>query len=187
MSPTSASPDVVVVASERSAPRVARSPLLPVRTLLAGLALLVGAGWVSAHADLGTATPAPGAVLDAPPEQVVLSFTEPVDTRFSLFKVYPLDAEVDVPEGATALEGTEALRLNGLAGALVADVLTVRGDDDARSDVGLVEPEPRTEHVALALREDLPPGPYVVMWRVLAADTHPTQGFFVFVVTGDGP
>ena len=125
-------------------------------------------------------------MLDAAPEQVVLSFTEPVETRFSLFKVYPLDGEVSLPDGATTLEGTEALRVNGLAGALVADVLAARGDEDARTDEGLLTPDARSPEVVIALPEDMPPGAYVVMWRVLAADTHPTQGFFVFVVTGEG-
>ena len=164
--------------------------LITLRNLLVCL-LLSGAGLALAHAELVTATPAPKSVVGALPQEVTLSFSEPVEARFSLFKVYKLEPR---PEGLSGGEGEtadatggapaelleeEALRLNGLAGALFAEVLTARGDEAARADAGAVTADTSKE-VTLALKDGLEAGDYVVMWRVLSADTHTTQGFYVF-------
>ena len=150
---------------------------------LALVLLLLAVGPALAHADYLASDPPRDAVLAAPPTQVELTYTEPAETRFSVFKVYRLDHPT--LDDAT-LAQPDFLRLNGLAGLLVADVLQLRGDEEARADLGLVDPEPRTDRVVLALKPDLADGAYVVMWRVLATDTHPTQGHFVFVVSPDG-
>lgn len=138
------------------------------------LTLLTFVGTVSAHAELESASPAEGETVTALPTEVALTFTETVEVRFGLFKVYPLDAEVDMTEG------NAQLRLNGLAGQLVAEVLEVQGDDEVRADTDVSTTE-RTAEVVLPLKGDLEPGPYVVMWRVISADTHPAEGFYTFV------
>lgn len=142
-------------------------------SLLAGL-LLLGAGSAFAHAEFVEGSPEKGSVVNEKPEQVTITFTEPVVTRFSIFKVYPLAVEV-------ALSADNAsLQLNGLAAALVNDVLMAKDGEDERADSGLVTAERQSAIVTLDLREELAPGHYVVMWRSLSADTHITQGFYVF-------
>lgn len=139
------------------------------------LPLLLGHS-ANAHAELITSDPAAESRLTTAPELVTLEFTEPVETKFSIFKVYQLDAEVDM-----AAENAWQ-RLNGLAGALVSEVLTSRDDADAmaRVDAGLTGAAARTDSVVIGLKSELPAGTYVVMWRVLSIDTHTTQGFAVF-------
>jgi len=34
--------------------------------------------------------------------------------------------------------------------------------------------------IRIVLKRDLPPGPYVVMWRVLSVDAHVTTGHYIF-------
>ncbi len=69
----------------------------------------------------------------------------------------------------------------------------LRDDDEARADVGLITEERTTETITLRLKEDLPAGTYVVMWRLLSIDTHTTEDFMIFTLeptpssdTGDG-
>ncbi len=161
---------------------MARGRLRPLLTIV----LLAVIGFALAHSEWETGSPGPDAVLDAPPAEVVLTFSEPVDTRFSLFKVYPLTTDVTAGDG-DVLEADEAARLEGLAATLVDDVLTARGDEGERVDVGLVDTTELADRVTLALEPDLPAGAYVVMWSVLAEDTHAVQGHYVIVVSTSGP
>src|SRR5690554_1307401 len=101
------------------------------RRFLSAIALLC-MGIAFGHADLLESEPAAGAVLDSAPQQVVLHYTEPVEALFSVFKVYRLDAEVDL-DADNAQQ-----RLNGLAAALVNDVLELQDDEEARVDVGAI-------------------------------------------------
>lgn len=146
------------------------------------MAVLLGGAPVLAHAEYESSDPPRNAVLEEMPEEVGLVFTEPVETRFSIFKVYPLEHE---SLDADALADPGFLRLNGLAAALVSDVLTVRGDEERRVDAGLVAGEDRRREIGILLEPESPPGAYVVMWRALAVDGHTTQGYFVFVVGPD--
>lgn len=142
--------------------------------LLATL-LPFGMGVALAHADLASSEPAAETTITEPIEEIRLHFGEAVELDFSLFKVYQLDAtEVDM----TAENAWQ--RLNGLAGALVSDVLESRNDSEARVDAGLANDEQRSEEVVIELQDDLAPGVYVVMWRILSIDTHGTQGSYVF-------
>ncbi len=163
---------------------------------LQGLAslLLLGAGLALGHSEFASADPTPDTVLRTAPSAVTLVFSEPAEVRFSTFKVYRLE-EGGSSEAETSAEPThghgdehaatqtsgdpEWLRLNGLAGALVAKVLNLRGDGEARVDSGPQETG-QSRTVTLTLREDLAPGVYVVMWRLLSVDTHTTQGYYVF-------
>lgn len=146
------------------------------RLMVTALMLMLG-GAALAHADLLTSEPLGGTVLEAAPEQVLLEFTEPIEVMFSVFKVYRLEAEVD-PEADNAQQ-----RLNGLAAALVNDVLELREDGEGRVDSGVQTSAASVSEVPLLLQEDLAAGHYVVMWKVLSIDTHVTQGFFVFSVS----
>lgn len=108
---------------------------------------------------------------------VTLRFSEPLESLFSVFKVYPLNAEVNVSE-----EGAHA-RLNGLAAALVNEVLELRDDAEEMVPTQLRTEKATTDELELQFDSPLAPGHYVVMWRVLSIDTHVTQGFFVFTVS----
>lgn len=133
-------------------------------------------GAAQAHADLETSSPIAGEVLAELPEAVTLSFTEPVEVRFSTFKVYPLEAEIDMSEE------NAAQRLNGLAGRLVSDVLEARGDEEARADTAAEADGRSSTEITLPLKGEVDVIHYVVMWRVLSIDTHTTKGFFTFSV-----
>ena len=138
--------------------------------------LIMAAGAAFAHAELSTSNPAANAVLDAQPESIQLEFSEPLESAFSVFKVYPLVADVDL----TADNANQ--RLAGLAGALVTEVLDLTDDAADRADTGHDPATGTTTEVTVNLVEDLPAGHYVVMWRALSIDTHVVQGFFVYSV-----
>ncbi len=85
-------------------------------------ALLVGAA--SAHASLESSEPERYSLVRAPLEEVQLVFSEPVELRFSTFKVYGLELDDEaMPEDPGNLSERERQRLTGLAGTLVAEVL----------------------------------------------------------------
>ena len=146
------------------------------KRVLALLLTLTVAGVALAHSELESSTPAAGTVLQVAPTKASLSFSEAVEVRFSTFKVYPLDADID-----PSADDAEA-RLNGLAGQLVSEVLETQGDDDARADTGVSTAERTAETVILTLKPDLTAGVYVAMWRVLSVDSHTSQGFVTFRV-----
>ena len=131
-----------------------------------------------AHAEYHSSTPAQNEVLVAAPEQVTITFTETLEVPFSVFKVYALDADVDLTNDKVFL------KLNGLASQLIPDALDARDDEDApeRVDAGVISTQNTTDTVTLALKDDLAPGAYVVMWRVLASDTHTSQGHTLFII-----
>lgn len=152
--------------------------------------LLLAAGPAAAHAEFERAAPGRAEIVAVAPEVVTLDFSEPVEVRFSVFKVYPLDADATIgaetttgtTETGVTLVGEELLHLNGLAGALVDDVIDLRDDEIARADAGVVTAEARSAEITLALKPDLPAGAYVVMWRVVSIDTHTGRGFYLFVI-----
>src|SRR5699024_1348319 len=150
------------------------------RRLLSVLLVALVSGSVLAHAELRTSEPAAGAVAETAPEEVVLTFSEPLETLFSVFKVYELDAaDVDL----TAADAEQ--RLNGLAAALVNDVLELRDDEDEQVAAELVSDDATGAELSLQLPEPLGEGRYVVMWRVLSIDRHVTLHCFVFSAAAD--
>lgn len=120
--------------------------LLP---LLAALTL----GTALAHTAVTSVTPAANAV--------TLTLSEPVNLRFSTFKVVPLPAGADA--GKTA------------AAALA------RRDDASRADTAPAL-SGTAARVQLPLRAGLRPGSYLVVWRLLSEDGHPVLGHSVFRV-----
>ncbi|MGL4608636.1 MAG: copper resistance protein CopC, partial [Trueperaceae bacterium] len=80
-------------------------------------------------------------------------------------------------------EGEEHSAMDAAAKMFVPTVIDVSGDEDARADAGLASAEDLTKSVTLTLKEDLLPGAYVAMFRVLSADTHTVEGFITFEIT----
>lgn len=134
--------------------------------------VLLWTGVAAAHAYLKASDPPEETTINAAPTAVRLIFTEPVEIRFSIFKVYRLDID----------PGMEMRRVNAAAGALMSNVLQKRGDEAERADAGVDAASRTTTDVAIKLKPELKAGSYVVMWRVLSIDTHTTQGFFVFTL-----
>jgi methionine-rich copper-binding protein CopC len=64
---------------------------------------------------------------------------------------------------------------------LIPMVLEVTDDKAARVDTGIVEKD-TSKTVTLNVKENLAPGAYVVMWRVLSVDTHTVEGSLTFFV-----
>lgn len=146
--------------------RLNRSSLL---AMILALVVLIGIPSAAyGHAGLKEADPAEDAVVTAPLREIHLEFAEPIEVRFSTIKVYPLPPEKD------------ELKLMAAASKLVSNVLRKLGDEKDRADAGLAETKRTPNKVEVLLKEDLKPGAYVVMWRVLSVDTHVTQGFYVF-------
>jgi len=59
---------------------------------VAAVSVGVLAGPAAAHANLLESTPSPGQVLQAAPEEIALSFSEPVDASFGAIRVYDSDS-----------------------------------------------------------------------------------------------
>ena len=137
--------------------------------------MLAGVPQASAHAFLNASVPSPDSTVSTPPKEVKLSYSEPVEIRFSIFKVYKLDSS----------PGADMRALHTAADALMAADLLKRGDEAARSDAGVANTTNTSTDITLRLK-DLEPGAYVVMWRALSVDTHTTQGVVVFVYTPVG-
>lgn len=134
--------------------------------LLAGMTvLLVLASTVPVmgHAAVKEARPAAGSVVTEAPAQVELTFSMAVEPGFSTFKVYRLE------DGQASTVSKE----------WVSEALARRGDEPQRVDAGF-RTASQSQRVVIDLVDTLEPGTYVVMWRVLAADTHVTEGHLVF-------
>jgi methionine-rich copper-binding protein CopC len=149
-------------------------------------------------------------VLAQAPKKVVLNFTEEAQIAFSVFKVYPLPlSDQDIatmkaqpltpfdPDGGsdelaasteedTHSEGEEHSSEKGTimgraAESLIPSVIDITGDEAARVDTGVVEKD-TSKTITLLLKDDLAPGAYVVMWRILSVDTHTLEGSLTFFV-----
>jgi hypothetical protein len=130
-------------------------------------------GFVLAHANLKSSTPAEDSRLRTAPLQVVLNMVEPVEMRVSTFKVYRLNAATD--------KLGNFKYLNAQARPLFNKVLRLRGDEAQRADSGVLTRTRTARQVVLALKAGLKPGAYSVMWQVLSVDGHRTAGWIVFV------
>jgi len=137
--------------------------------------VLGGVPLASAHAFLNASVPSPDSTVSTPPKEVRLSYSEPVEIRFSIFKVYKLSSS----------PGADMRALHAAADDLMAADLLKRGDEASRSDAGVANTTSTGTDITLRLK-GLEPGAYVVMWRALSVDTHTTQGAFVFVYTPVG-
>lgn len=171
--------------------------------VIVALSMLGLVSVVSAHAELAASSIEDGSSLTAAPSEITLTFTEAVEAGFSTFKLYPLDLAAEGAPHAEAEENAEhghdeaeseesqheAATTHGDAGghaeldvaaeALVPQVIGLEGDE---AQIALsTQPETgRSETVTLTLQDELEPGAYVVMWRVLSGDSHPVEGFLSF-------
>ncbi|HEX8862940.1 MAG TPA: copper resistance protein CopC, partial [Actinomycetes bacterium] len=104
-----------------------------VAALLAGVALLLAAPAVSAHAVLRSSDPASGASLSKPPQKVTLTFTEPPDLTLS--SVHVLDSTGKAVESgkARAVPGNQ-LALEVPLGQLGSGTYTVSWRTVSRAD-----------------------------------------------------
>ena len=127
--------------------------LLPLFTMLLGTA--------AAHTQVTHLTPAAGRTVAAP-KLVTLAFSEPINLRFSTFKVYAL------PAGTTA--ATFALTK-----------INLKNDADARADA-YTGASTMVAKLNLPMKANLKAGPYVVMWQLLSDDGHPVSGQSTFTV-----
>jgi methionine-rich copper-binding protein CopC len=74
-------------------------------TLLAGLALLLGAAPALAHARLQSSDPADGASLDTAPQRVSLTFNEAMTPDFTTITVVGPDGQTHYETGEIAVDG----------------------------------------------------------------------------------
>jgi methionine-rich copper-binding protein CopC len=92
------------------------------------LALLAGVNIAAAHAELAESNPANGALLDEPPEQVWLRFTQELETGGSSLAVFDQNGQqVDVGGGGVDLDDLDHQRMVASLPASLADgTYTVR-------------------------------------------------------------
>lgn len=136
----------------------------------AWFSVLLGLGMVLAHASYKASTPAQGSVVKALPKTIQLELAEPVELKFSTFKVYALPSK-----------SSDLKALHAEAGTLVEQVLGLKGDQNSRADTGLTTSAETASRLEIKLKDGLQPGAYVVMWRVLSVDTHVSKDYFVFI------
>lgn len=129
------------------------------RSLL--LLLALGLGTASAHTAVTALTPAADSTVSAPKE-IALKFSEPIELRFSTFRVMALGRGQSPEDGAKA-----ALALKADAPELANGPLTART---------------LAAQLRLPLRPGLRAGIYVVAWKILSEDGHPVTGHSVFTV-----
>lgn len=123
------------------------------------------------HAHYESSVPAREATVTTAPREVRLQFSEPVHVNTSMFKVYPLEPQDD------------PLLLRAAASELMSRALVGidrRQDEAERADASILTTRTPSAEIVLRMKENLAPGPYVVMWRILSVDTHTTQGSFIF-------
>ena len=115
------------------------------------------------HSEPFETTPENGARVQTMPKKVRIVFDEAIEGAFSTFKVYAYTGEV-----------TNAKLL-----AFAAQKRAANADDSARADVP-TKLNGTTKTVEIALKPNLKPGVYVVLWRALGVDTHTVEAQIYF-------
>lgn len=114
-----------------------------------------------AHTEVTGIIPASNATVAAP-RTVTVTLSEPVNLRFSTFRVLRIGAG-QTPAQAAAL----ALAAKADAAALASLPTKAAG---------------LAATVSVPLKAALPTGPYVIAWILLSEDGHPVRGFSAFTV-----
>jgi copper transport protein len=111
-------------------------------------------------------------------------FAAPASGHAVMESSFPRDGEVvEAGRSVTAV----VLRFDEPVEVGVGSVRVVAVDGQ-RVDTGRVyHPESASRNVAVSLRAGLAAGSYLVMWRVVSADSHPVTGSFTFAVGRAGP
>ncbi|MFC5847264.1 copper resistance CopC family protein [Deinococcus petrolearius] len=125
--------------------------------LIAALGLSVAL----AHTAVTSVTPALNASVPAP-SSVQLRFSEPVELRFSTFRVMAVPAGLTPQAAATAALAEQA--------------------DSARLASLPPERAVLAARLTLPLKAGLKAGAYVVAWKLLSEDGHPVTGLSTFRV-----
>ena len=115
----------------------------------------------TAHTAVSSITPALNAVVAAP-RAVQLKFSEPIELRFSTFRVMAIPAGQSV-EAAAKL----ALAEKADSGRLVSRPLSAATT---------------AAQLSIALKANLTSGQYVIAWKILSEDGHPVTGQSTFRV-----
>ena len=169
--------------------------------LLLTVTLFLTFGFVFAHSDFESSVPTDGALLETAPAEIVIHFKADIQPSFSIFKVYAIPAEVlkdamhdsehsegeshsedEHSDGESHSESSDHSAMDAAAKIFIPTVIDLQDDEDARADLGLVTTEGLAKSVSIALKENLAPGAYVVMFRALSADTHTVEGFITFEI-----
>jgi methionine-rich copper-binding protein CopC len=90
------------------------------------------------------------------------------------------DNEAHSDEGEHNEGGAHGV-MDAAASMFVPTVIDLTGDEEARAD-SAVTAEGTTNNVSITLKDNLAPGAYVVMFRVLSSDTHTVEGFITFEI-----
>lgn len=122
-------------------------------------------GVALAHSKVKKSTPLDGEIVKVMPKTVTLEFDEKLVTQFSKFKVYKLETK-----------SRDSEKLEAEAETLAEKMTLKKGDENARADAGFKGMAAETTKVTVNLKSGLKPGVYVVMWRLLGADTHTVSG-----------
>ena len=121
-----------------------------------GVLSSIDPGQVEAHAGLKSSEPAASSILEASPKEIVLYFAEQVEVSFGSIRLFNSESKI-------ILLPTPKFASVDSAGQVRKDAKTVR--------VELPE---------------LENGSYLVVWRVVSADSHPVQGAFAFQIGTQG-
>lgn len=130
--------------------------------LLACLALL---GVALAHSRPVKIVPAMGATVKTAPKTVAITFDEAVESNFSTFKVHAYTGALTDAAMDSFSEGK----------------LKLKNDAAARADTGIVA-SGSTKNIVINLKPKLKAGTYLVIWRILGADTHGVDGNSYFKI-----
>lgn len=114
-----------------------------------------------AHTEVTAIVPAANATVTAP-KTITVTLSEPVNLRFSTFRVLRIGAG-QTPTQAAA----QAL-------AAKADMHTLASLPTKAAGLAAT--------VRVPLKAALPAGPYVIAWTLLSDDGHPVSGFSAFTV-----
>ncbi|WP_412030001.1 copper resistance protein CopC [Deinococcus yunweiensis] len=114
-----------------------------------------------AHTEVTAIVPAANATVAAP-KTITVTLSEPVNLRFSTFRVLRIGAG-QTPTQAAA----QAL-------AAKADMPTLASLPTKATGLAAT--------VRVPLKAALPAGPYVIAWTLLSDDGHPVSGFSAFTV-----
>jgi methionine-rich copper-binding protein CopC len=120
------------------------------------------------HAELNAIMPKDGSIIRQWPKEIVLEFSEPLETSISRFKLYRLSAAKTIKAAQAEAE------------TLAPTVINLKNDGDKRADLGLSQTSGAAARVKLVLKPKQPAGFYAVIWRLTSTDTHTSTGTAVF-------
>lgn len=134
--------------------------------LVAAILAVMSLGLTHAHATLADSNPSDGESIAASTNQVTLTFVEPIEAGFSLFRMFSIDPlELDDPNQTEMHWHT---------------YLQSRNTQTEITDITISSTDPAT--ITISWPQQLAPGSYLVVWRVLSIDTHISNGYLRFTV-----